>query len=344
LALLRRAKRAKIIRVPAGVITRTGAGLATVSHEPKPLSDFTASRTALATSLMRAVHSRLDPNPLIDDPWGERLVPEAFRLGYRAAVLARLYPDASQMAPVGDEARAAADAMVVGNLRASPAYAGVILRTRYTEDALRVAVASGVRQYVIVGAGFDSFALRRPAFARELAIYEIDHPATQELKRRQIAECGVALGPAVHFLAADLSQATLAATLRRSSYHAATPSFFSWLGVTMYLTREANLATFAAIAQVAAPGSEIVFTYFDSRAYASTATRFSELRERVAALGEPFRSGFDPNTIGADLEACGLTLVEDLDDAQVLERIDHADSNDLRPSTFSHVALARVRA
>jgi O-methyltransferase involved in polyketide biosynthesis len=112
----------------------------------------------------------------------------------------------------------------------------------------------------------------------------------------------------------------------------------------MYLTREANLATFAAIARTAAPGSEVVFTYFDVRTPAAAGGRFSELRERVAALGEPFRSGFDPNTLGADLERCGLTLVEDLDDAQVLARIDHADSNDLRPTPFSHVALARVRS
>jgi methyltransferase (TIGR00027 family) len=318
--------------------------LATVSREPKALSDFPASRTALVTSLMRAVHSRFDPNPLIDDLWGERLVPESFRLGYRAAVLARLYPQASQRAPVSDEARAAADAVVVSNLRASPAYAGVILRTRYTEDALRVAVAGGVRQYVIIGAGFDSFALRRPAFARELAIFEIDQPATQEFKRQRLAECGVAPGSSVHFLAADLSRETLPATLERSSFRAASPTFFSWLGVTMYLTREANLATFAAIARTAAPGSEVVFTYFDVRTPAAAGGRFSELRERVAALGEPFRSGFDPNTLGADLERCGLTLVEDLDDAQVLARIDHADSNDLRPTPFSHVALARVRS
>jgi methyltransferase (TIGR00027 family) len=318
-------------------------GLATVSRESRALSDFPASRTALVTSLMRAVHSRFDPNPLIDDLWGERLVPESFRLGYRAAVLSRLYPNASQMAPVGDEARAAADALVVNNLRASPAYGGVILRTRYTEDALRVAVAGGVRQYVIIGAGLDSFALRRPAFASQVTIFEIDQPATQEFKRRQISECGMGPLAYLHFLAADLSHQALAATLERSPFHTATLSFFSWLGVTMYLTREANLATFAAIAKVAAPGSELVFTYLDARAYAAAPGRFSEMRERVAALGEPFRSGFDPNTIGADLERCGLTLIEDLDDAQVLARIDRADSNDLRPAPHSHVALARVR-
>jgi hypothetical protein len=198
----------RFVRAGGGIQHNEERELATVSREPKPLSDFPASRTALVTSLMRAVHSRFDPNPLIDDLWGERLVPESFRLGYRAAVLARMYPDASQRAPVSDEARAAADAVVISNLRASPAYAGVILRTRYTEDALRVAVAGGVRQYVIIGAGFDSFALRRPAFARELTIFEIDQPATQEFKRLRLAECGgpVAGDPALDFAAVDVSR------------------------------------------------------------------------------------------------------------------------------------------
>jgi methyltransferase (TIGR00027 family) len=184
---------------------------------------------------MRALHTRLDPKPLIDDAYGEQLVPELVREGYRDA----------------------------NTLRSSAAYAGVILRTRYTEDALRTAVANGVRQYLILGAGFDSFALRLPAFARDLQIYEIDHPVTQALKRQRLRDCGLNPPPCVQFLAADLSQEELAPTLTRSSFDPTLPSFVSWLGVTMYLTRDANLATLRAIARSVSPGSELVFTYFD---------------------------------------------------------------------------------
>jgi O-methyltransferase involved in polyketide biosynthesis len=98
----------------------------------------------LATSLMRAAHTRLDPKPLIDDPWGDRLVPEAVREVIRGVALSGM----------------GAGATLDGYFLASPVYANVILRTRYTEDALKAAIAKGVRQYVIIGAGFDSFALR----------------------------------------------------------------------------------------------------------------------------------------------------------------------------------------
>src|SRR5262249_27534567 len=109
------------------------------------------SKTALATSLMRAIHTRLDRPRHIDDPWGDHLLLESERVAF------------------GSEAR----------LRSSPAYGMVILRTRYTEEALAEAVAKGVRQFVILGAGMDTFALRRPAFAREVVVIEVDHPASQ---------------------------------------------------------------------------------------------------------------------------------------------------------------------
>jgi len=272
------------------------------------------SRTALATSLMRALHTRLDPKPLIADPYGEQLVPEPIREAYQDPSI----------------------------LRSSPAYAGVILRTRYTEDALQTAVANGVRQYLILGAGFDSFALRLPAFARDLQIYELDHPVTQELKRQRLEECGLSLPPSVHWLAADLAQEEIPAALARSSFDPALRSFVSWLGVTMYLTRAANLAALRAIAQAVAPGSELVFTYFDLERGIHESERVRALSARVAALGEPFQSGFDPATIRADLDACGWTLREDLTDREVLARLDDADRNSLDPGGFSHVVRAAV--
>ena len=134
-----------------------------------------ASTTAIGTALMRAVHTRLDSPALIDDPWGERL---GFA-GEREAVQARAgAPDLDAI------------------LRAHPSYGTVIMRARYTEDRLADAVRDGVRQYVIVGAGMDSFALRRPGFAHELEVFEVDHPSTQELKIERLAAYGTRCRPA----------------------------------------------------------------------------------------------------------------------------------------------------
>ncbi|HEY2781396.1 MAG TPA: class I SAM-dependent methyltransferase [Steroidobacteraceae bacterium] len=272
-----------------------------------------ASRTAIATSLMRAAHTRLDPHPLIEDPWGDLLIPKSAR-----------------------------DLISDESLLSSRAYPNVITRTRYAEDALQAAVAAGIRQYVLIGAGFDSFALRRPAYAAELQIFEIDFPATQMLKLERIKACAIGLPDSVHFIAADLSQESVAAALMRSPFRPAELTFFSWLGVTMYLTRAANLATFKSVASCAPARSELVFTYFDERLFQAQSETFRELERRVAAIGEPFLSGFDPAALAADLAACGLHLVEDLNGAEVAARYDGAGKHGLGQSSASHIAHAHV--
>ncbi len=262
---------------------------------------------------MRAAHTRLDPHPLINDPWGDRLVPESARV------------------EMSDEA-----------LLRSRAYPNVITRTRYAEDALEAAVSRGIRQYVLIGAGLDSFALRRPAFSADLQIFEIDFPATQALKIERIKACDISLPDSVHFIAADLSKESVAAALARSTFEPDRLTFFSWLGVTMYLTREANLATMRSIASCAPMESELVFTYFDARLLQARSESFQELEQRVAAVGEPFLSGFDPATLAAALADCGLDLVEDLSGAEAAARYDRDGAHGLGQSGFSHIALARV--
>lgn len=269
---------------------------------------------------MRAAHTRLDPHPLIEDPWGDRLVPEAVK-----------------------RALASSDANLDEALLRSRSYPNVIMRTRFAEDALKAAVDRGVRQYVLIGAGFDSFALRLPAFAANLQIFEIDFPATQRLKLERIAACGMAVPDSVHFIAADLSQESVAGALARSAFETNRLSFFSWLGVTMYLTREANLATFRSIASCSPAASEVVFTYLDEQVFQAQSESFRELEQRVAALGEPFLSGFHPAQLAANLGACGLDLVEDLDGSAAAARYDPRGERRLGQSMSSHMALARVK-
>ena len=300
------------------------------------MEKLAASRTALATALMRAAHTRLDPHPLINDPWGDRLVPDSARDLIRNAALASLAGEARK------RALASPDKILDESLLHSRSYPNVITRTRYAEDALHAAVSKGVLQYVLIGAGFDSFSLRRPAYSADLQIFEIDFPATQTLKRERIEVCAIRLPDSVHFIAADLSQESVAAALARSSFETDRLTFFSWLGVTMYLTREANLATLKSIASCTPAGSEVVFTYFDERLFQAQSESFRDLEKRVAAVGEPFLSGFDPADLAANLADCGLALVEDLGGTEVAARYDRGGEHGLGQSTFSHIALARV--
>jgi methyltransferase (TIGR00027 family) len=297
-----------------------------------------ASRTALGTALMRAAHTRLDRPRLLDDPWGDVLVGADEKAAIHARILAA--------ADAGTRARLAAlgsaETVIDVVLRRHPTYPGVILRSRCAEDALADAVARGVGQYVLLGAGFDSFILRQPDFARRLTIFEVDQPATQAMKRRRLAECGIAVPENVRFVAADLAAEPLAAALARGGFAADVPAFFSWLGVTAYLTRAANEATLAAIAAAAAPGSEVVFTYVDARVFDAGSALFDRMRADRAAEGEPWLSGFDPTTLAADLRALGLELVEDLDGAALAARWCAGRTDGVVPGGAGRVARARV--
>ncbi len=279
-----------------------------------------ASWTAIGTALMRAVHTRLDDPPLIEDTWGERLFLDE--------------------QPGTASARRDAEGLDA-RLRAHPSYGTVILRARYAEDALAEAVRRGVRQYVIVGAGMDSFALRRPAFAHEVDVFEVDYPATQELKLERLAERGIPLPSRLHLVPADLGEISLDAALAGAPFSGERPAFFSWLGVTTYLTRDANMKTLAAIASCAAPGSELVFSYLDQRVLDAEHSPLHETRARVAAAGEPWVSGFHPGWLGEHLREAGLALLENLGPEELAARYCAGRADGLTPSHGAHVARAR---
>jgi methyltransferase (TIGR00027 family) len=292
------------------------------------------STTALVTARMRSIHTLADPKPLLNDTWGEKFSPasDLVSLGY-------VGESVSTNAPITEES-------VDELLRGSPAYANVIVRSWYTEAALHTAILEGMGQYVIIGAGFDSYACRRTAETQDLKIFEIDHPSTQGLKKKRLAECGVPVDENLHFISADLGQESLESALSRSTFSPKEPAFLSWLGVTMYLSREVNKSTLESIARYCAPGSQLVFSYVDQVIFeagpAGDAEDIATLKQRVKSVGEPFVSGFHPDSLESELKGIGLRLEEDLDDLQILERCDAADTNGLRSSSISRIASVRV--
>ena len=302
------------------------------------VNDGDPSRTALAAALMRACHTRLDQPRLIDDPWGDRLVSAAEKSALCERALAGADPEARR----GLEALRSQQAQLDAILRSRPAYGSVILRSRYAEDALEAAVARGARQYILIGAGFDSFIVRQPSFARDLEIFEIDHPASQAMKRERLDACAVELPPNIHFLPADLGQESLASVLARAGISRTLPSFFSWLGVTVYLSKDANRSTLHGIASYSAAGSQVVFSYIEQGAL--EARRLERTRAHRAAQGEPWLSGFDPATLRTELGALGLHLLEDLRSVELKERYCAGRTDALLPGRGGHVARAEVGA
>jgi methyltransferase (TIGR00027 family) len=186
------------------------------------------------------------------------------------------------------------------------------VRARFPEDIVERAAASGVGQYVILGAGLDSFAYRRSDLLGRLRVFEVDHPATQSWKRRRLAELGIAAPAGLVFAPVDLERQTLREGLEEAGFDFGQQAVISWLGVTMYLTLDAIQATLATMAKCRA-GTRVVLTYNQPPVVlegltARIAAAFAGL---AAEMGEPFVSRFLPGEIQQLLRGHGFGDIVD---------------------------------
>lgn len=190
----------------------------------------------------------------------------------------------------------------------------------------------------------DTFAFRRPEMLGQLQVFEVDHPATQAFKRSRIAEIGWEQPAQLHFVPVDFTQENLSAALARSSYDPKTLSFFSWLGVTYYLPREAVFSTLRTFADAAPAGSTVIFDYMDSDAFipGRVAKRMQMAMEKVRKWGEPLITGFDPSMLAADLARLGLRLHEDLSPTDIEERYFQGRTDGYYACEHVHFARAVV--
>jgi methyltransferase (TIGR00027 family) len=216
-------------------------------------------------------------------------------------------------------------------------------RSRYAEDRLAEAVAGGVAQYVILGAGLDTFAYRNPFPA--LRVFEVDFPATQEGKRAMLAEAEIALPAGLTFVPLDFEHKTLAAGLAEAGFDAGAAAFFGWLGVVPYLTLDAFRATLGTIAQLPA-GSAVSFDYAVAPETLSPLGRkaFDALAGRVAAAGEPFQLFFTPGQMESELRRAGFQRVEQVNSERLNELYfkDRADGLKLSALGLGMLATAWV--
>jgi methyltransferase (TIGR00027 family) len=274
-----------------------------------------ASRTALRTAIRRAAHQLVDSPLVLDDPIAVRLLGPGYardleRASHKVARDFRLFMAA---------------------------------RSRYVEDRLAEAVARGAAQYVILGAGLDTFAYRNPFPA--LRVFEVDFPATQEWKRGLLEEAAIPAPTSLTFVPLDFERKALAAGLAEAGFDRAKPAFFSWLGVVPYLTLDAFRATLAAICQLPA-GTGLGFDYAFSPETLSPPRRkvFDRLAERVAAAGEPFRLFFTPAQLESELLRAGFKRIEQADWARLNELYfqGRADGLNLSPAVLGNLATAWV--
>jgi len=236
--------------------------------------------------MRRAAHQLMDKPPVLDDPIAVRLVGDA---------------------SARDMERA--QHKVARDFRCFMA-----ARSRFVEDQLATAVAAGVSQYVVLGAGLDTFAWRNPFPA--LRVFEVDFPATQQWKFEMLAEAGLTQPANLTFVPLDFEHKTLAAGLAEAGLAPGQPAFFGWLGVVPYLTREAFRATLGDIARMP-PGSGVSFDYGLSPEVLGPLRRLAlqALSERVASAGEPFKLLLAPDETERELRQAGFPRIQQLDSA-----------------------------
>lgn len=289
------------------------------SRETPLLRPDNPSRTAIAVAIHRAAHQVLDQPAILADPMAFRILPAKAQVALQAN-------------PRHYERR-----LFANSLRAHLA-----VRSRLAEDTLAEAIATGVRQYVVLGAGLDTFALRTTN--ADLRIFEVDFPSTQGWKRRRLQEAGIAEPPGLTFVPIDFEREELGSTLTTAGFDSDAPAFFSWLGVVPYLEKEAIWRTLRWVAGVAGRGGGIVFDYAAPPApwHLPARALLALFKARVAAAGEPLKTLFQPDYLGHQLSAIGFTRVRDQDRSALNRSYFAGRADGLRVRGLGHLVVAHT--
>jgi methyltransferase (TIGR00027 family) len=280
-----------------------------------------ASQTAVRVALQRAVHQVLDAEPkVLIDPIAVGLFPAATEFAIQADATRHLEPGWCRIR------------------------ANFVLRSRQTEDCLAEAVKRGIEQYVILGAGLDTFAYRQPGWARDLRIVEVDQPASQGFKVQCLKAAGVTVPENLNFFPIDFRAEALGEKLRTMPLSKSKPNFVSWLGVTQYLDMEAIAGTLEAIASWPG-GSELVLEYIESDWTSLDPVGRKAMEDAVAratAAGEPWLSRFSGSAMIDLLLKSGFSEVRHLSMDDARDRYFRGRSDGLTPAGGIAMLWART--
>ena len=288
-----------------------------------------SSRTAEHMAFFRALETKRPPRRrLFSDPYAASFLSSGFRRALRIAsipVLGRAIPWL-------------ADVIIPG------ARSSGIARTRWIDDALVAALGKGIRQVVILGAGFDCRAFRIPEL-RAAKIFEVDHPQTFAAKREQLAQLLDREPANLTFVQIDFNRQSLEEALRRAGFDPSQPTIFLWEGVTNYLTAEAVTLVLHFVACCAA-GSELIFTYVHRAALDHPATfpDAEKLLRSLEEIGEPWTFGLLPDEVSPFLATSGLRLRQDVGSSDYRAQFMGQHGRHMKGYAFYRVAVADVPA
>jgi len=251
------------------------------------------SITAYSVALLRAQHQIVESGSIFKDPFAVRLLGETDESVVRKDHPALKFPLLRQF---------------------------VAARSRFAEDTLAKAVKRGVRQYVMLGAGFDTFGFRNPYAGKGLRVFEVDRPASQGWKKYMIKVANYPIPPSLTFVPVNFEKESFLDRLVASGFKRTEPAFFAWLGVVFYLSRKTVRSTLATLATL--PDAELVFDFalpIDAVPLGQRSA-YQGMMTRAAAAGEPWRSLFTPSEVQTGLSGLGFTETESLGPAEIGRR------------------------
>jgi methyltransferase (TIGR00027 family) len=262
--------------------------------------DDQPSLTAQRVAVQRAEHQVFDRPKVFEDP----------------LALAIIGPEKSFLL---DSKRREYGRLASRSTRSRRAF--LVARSRYAEDQLARSIERGVTQYVVLGAGLDTFGYRNPHCGRNLRVFEVDHPATQKWKLERLQTAKIVIPSSVTFVAIDFERQSLEEGLKDAGFRFGEASFFSWLGVTQYLSKQAVMATLRSIRSLSAKNG-VVFSYAVERSPLNWVERmrFYVRARKVSRIGEPFRNSFEPEILRAELSRLGFCEIEDMDAQEINSR------------------------
>lgn len=272
--------------------------------------------TAVRVALWRALHLLIDPPPhVLED-----------EIGLKLAAPDPDWRDRPDMNPQFTK----------------PFRASIVARARFIEDLVTEQASHGVDQYVLLGAGLDTFAQRRPEIASRMRIFEVDRPGPQTWKRQRLIELGFGIPEWLRLVPVDFEAGdSWWAQLIQAGFDASKPAVIASTGVSLYLTRDANTATLRQVAALA-PGSTLAMTYLLPLELASPEERpgFEAAIKGAQASGTPFVSFFTSQEIVALAQESGFKKAEYISAGDLTQRYFSSRTDDLRPGNSEEILVA----
>ncbi|MCH3953837.1 MAG: class I SAM-dependent methyltransferase [Eubacterium sp.] len=289
-----------------------------------------SSITALMSSFSRVFHTENEERPVFTDHLARELMTAEEYAAIQGYILdgAQFFEPESN--PAEQDSKELLRKLITTHIAPSP-----LCRAAYTEQALKTAALTGTRQYIILGAGLDTFAFRETEFLSKYQVFEVDHPLTQADKKERIARAGWTIPCNLTFVPADFTKDNLQESLTAGGFDRTSKSFFSWLGVIYYLSAEAIDSMLSALSSLCADGSTLVFDYPDENFFHASEKRVQNTLMMAKAAGEPMQSAFSYRELEKLLEKHGFLIYELLTPKDIQQSVIDKAGADMK--AFEHV-------